>query len=314
MQFSKKIIALCLVFALFASLFACTPLATTKGDTVTLTDALGRTVAVPKHPHRAAALLGSFADVWRLSGGTLAAAPRDAFADYGLDPSGVIDLGGAHSPSLEALLSASPDLVLASAATASHVALSDTLTSLGIPVLYFDVDNFSDYLSMLAVCTSLTGRADLYEQNGTAIAAKIAALTAAHSAKNLPESHRRVLLLRVSSGSVKAKGSEGTVLGEMLASFGCVNIADLDGAITDHLSVEAVIREAPYSIFAVTMGTDTEAARDSLERMIREDPAWGTLDAVREGRLYVMDGDLFNRKPNAKWGEAYEILYEKLEK
>ena len=314
MHFSKKILALCLALALFASLFACTPSTPTEGDTVTLTDALGRTVSVPKHPMRVASLLGSFADVWRLSGGTLVAAPRDAFADYGLDPSGVTDLGGAHSPSLEALLSVSPDLVLASSATASHVALLDTLTALGIPVLYFDVDDFSDYLAMLATCTSLTGRADLYEQNGTAIAGEISALTEAYRAKEIPESERRVLLLRVSSGSVKAKGSEGTVLGEMLASFGCINIADLDGTITDHLGVEAVIREAPYRIFAVTMGTDTEAARASLERMIQDDPAWGTLDAVREGRLYVMDGDLFNRKPNAKWGEAYEILYEKLEK
>lgn len=314
MHISKKIIALCLLFSLLWSFFACTPPASPVADTLAFTDALGRTVSVPKHPCRVAALLGSFADVWQLSGGTLVAAPGDAFADYGLDPTGVTDLGGAHSPSLEALLSVSPDLVLASSATASHVALSDTLSSLGIPVLYFDVDSFFDYLSMLSLCTALTGRADLYEKNGASIAEGVAALTAAYRSAEIPDGERRVLLLRVSSGAVKAKGSEGTVLGEMLASLGCVNIADLDGAITDHLSVEAVIREQPHHVFAVTMGTDTETARASLDRMIAQDPAWGTLSAVREGRLHVMDGDLFNRKPNAKWGEAYEILYEALTK
>ena len=32
--------------------------------------------------------------------------------------------------------------------------------------------------------------------------------------------------------------------------------------------------------------------------------------AVREGRVHVMDGSLFNLKPNSRWGEAYEQLAE----
>ena len=30
--------------------------------------------------------------------------------------------------------------------------------------------------------------------------------------------------------------------------------------------------------------------------------------AIQAGRCYVMDNQLFNLKPNARWGEAYEIL------
>ena len=64
----------------------------------------------------------------------------------------------------------------------------------------------------------------------------------------------------------------------------------------------------------VTMGSDTEAAMQSLENMMKENPAWGTLDAVKNGRLHAMDKTLFNLKPNARWAESYEILYEKLTK
>jgi iron complex transport system substrate-binding protein len=46
--------------------------------------------------------------------------------------------------------------------------------------------------------------------------------------------------------------------------------------------------------------------------MLAENPAWGTLTALREGRLHVMDKTLFNLKPNDRWGEAYRILYETL--
>ena len=45
---------------------------------------------------------------------------------------------------------------------------------MGITVAYFDVDNFEDYLNLLKICTDITGRADLYEANGTAVADEIA--------------------------------------------------------------------------------------------------------------------------------------------
>lgn len=297
-----------LLFALLLLFTSCSLPSAHEGERVTLTDALGREVTVPEHPVRVAALLGSFADVWTLSGGEIVAATTDAFESYGIPKDGTVSLGGAHSPSLEALISASPDLVLASSATASHVALCDTLESMGIPVLYFDVDCFDEYLSMLKVCTALTGREDLYATHGTCVEAQVDAARLACTA--LPEEERRVLLLRASSGAVKAKGSEGTVLGEMLADIGTVNIADGDGTLLEHLGVEAVIREEPYRIFIVTMGSSSEAAIASVERMIAEDPAWGTLSAVREGRVHYMEKALYNSKPNDRWGEAYEKLAE----
>lgn len=283
-----------------------------QDDTLTLTDALGREVTLEKNPSRVAALLGSFADVWVLAGGTLVAAPQDAWEDFGLDPAGTVDLGGAHSPSLEALVSASPDLVLASASTASNVEMLGTLETMGIAVVYFDVDHFEDYLSMLDVCTQLTGRRDLYEENGLAVKRQIDEIKEGYAEAEIPEAERRILLLRAASSFVKAKGSRGTILGEMLSDMGCINVADQNEGLLENLSAEAVIREEPYHIFVVTMGNSTEAAEASLEKLIKENPAWGTLGAVREGRLYVMDKTLFNLKPNDRWAESYEILYEKL--
>ncbi len=285
---------------------------TANETNVTFTDALGREVSVPTNPERTAALLGSFADVWTLAGGELCAAAEDAWEDFGLELEGCTNLGGAHSPSLELLISADPDFVLASASTASNVEMKDALDSMGITVAYFDVDNFDDYLHMLDICTDLTERKDLYEQNGLAIEAQIDEIKARYAEGDIPAEERKILLLRAASTFVKAKGSNGTILGEMLRDMGCINIADSEGSLLENLSVEAVIREQPYHIFVVTMGSDTEAAKKSLENLIKENTAWDTLEAVREGRLHVMDKRLFNLKPNARWGESYAILYEKL--
>ena len=275
---------------------------------IIFTDALNREIHIEKSPERVAALIGSFADVWQLSGGSVCAAAEDAWDDFGLELGDAVNIGGAHSPSVESLLSADPDFVIASASTASNVEMKETLENAGITVAYFDVDCFEDYLSMLDICTDITGRKDLYEQNGTMLQAQIDAIKEECLQANLPENERKILLLRASSGFVKAKGSEGTILGEMLADLGCINIADSDEALLENLSVESVIREEPYRIFVVTMGDDTETAIDNLIRMMEDNPAWSSLEAVSENRLHIMDRKLFNIKPNAKWAEAYEQL------
>ena len=135
-------------------------------------------------------------------------------------------------------------------------------------------------------------------------------IEAAKAQVALPESQRTILLLRAHSGSVKAKGSKGTILGEMLADLGCINIADSDTSLLETLSVESVIRQEPHRIFVVTMGNDTQKALENLNRMMDENPAWGALRAVTENRLHIMDRKLFNIKPNENWAESYETLCE----
>lgn len=308
----KRFLSLIMI-AVFMTLCGCSAsqkndTAPNSEDTVTFTDALDREVTVAKSPERTAALIGSFADVWQLSGGTLCAAAEDAWDDFDLDLPDAVSIGGAHSPSFEALLSADPDFVIASASTSADVEMKEQLENAGITVAYFDVDCFEDYLAMLDICTDITGRKDLYEQNGLNVKENIENVKESFAAANIPEAQRTILILRASSGSVKAKGSEGTVLGEMLADLGCINIADSDESLLENLSVESVIRQEPYHIFVVTMGDDTDAAMESLTRMMDENPAWGTLGAVKENRLHVMEKKLYNLKPNADWAVAYEQL------
>lgn len=314
-RIKHKFIAIALIFAVLIplSLASCDTGEHPKSeDSITFTDALGRDVTVKKNAERAAALLGSFADVWSLAGGELCASAEDAWEDFGLTLDNAVNIGGAHSPSLELLVSSAPDLVLASASTASNIEMNETLTAMGITVAYFEVDCFEDYLAMLDICTDITGRKDLYEKNGLALKAEIEKIKQRYKNRDIPDSERRILLLRASSAAVKAKGSRGTILGEMLADMGCINIADESSTILENLSIESIIMKEPHHIFIVTMGSDAEAAKSSVENMISENPAWKSLTAVKENRLHIMDKKLFNLKPNARFREAYEKLYETL--
>ena len=307
-----KIIAIIICFSVLSSLLTACSSEQNEYDqsAVIFTDALGREVSVPKEPERVAALIGSFADVWMLAGGSVCATAEDAWDDFGLALPDAVNIGGAHSPNLELIFSVNPDFVIASASTSSNVEMKETLEAAGITVAYFDVDDFEDYLAMLDVCTDITGRKDLYEKNGLEIQSRIEEVKRDMEEQSLPEERRKVLLLRAHSGSVKAKGSEGTILGEMLANLGCINIADSDASLLETLSIESIIRQKPYRIFVVTMGNDSQKALDNLYKMMDENPAWGSLEAVAEGRIHLMDRRLFHNKPNADWAVAYEKLSE----
>lgn len=282
------------------------PSLTGTKDYVTLTDSLGREVEVPYQPKRVAVLIGSFAHVWILAGGEVAATADDAWTqfDLGLDGS-VVDLGKTTEISLELLLSAGPNFIVASSNTGRDVELLPTFEELGIPAAYFDVNTFDEYLHMLDLCTRITGRRDLYEKNGLAVEERVhAAIERAAGQDRRP----RVLYLRATASSVKAKGGEGTVLGSMLTDLGCVNIADSDSSLLENLSLERIIADDPERIFIVMQGSDQAAVEEKLSAQLTGNSAWNGLTAVREGRLHFMDQKLYNLKPNDRWGEAYEKL------
>lgn len=272
-------------------------------EAVTFVDDLGREVTVESH-ERVATLIGSFTDIWLLAGGEVTAAANDSWESLGLDlGEDVVNLGSILNPDVEQLIAAEPDLVIASANTDADVELEELLEQAGITVVYFAVSDFSEYLHMLEICTDITGRKDLYEKNGLAVQEQIEAVK-----ERIDGSNPTVLLLRASSSSVKAKGSSGNVCGEMLAELGCINIADSDMGLLEDLSMEAIIAADPEYIFVTTQGTDYEAAMKNVEELLVSNPAWASLSAVKSGEYYVLDKRLFNLKPNAYWGDAYEIL------
>ena len=274
-------------------------------DALTFTDDLGRDVSLSP-PRRVAALIGSFADVWCLAGGqeTLVAVAHDAWTSFELGlGEDVADLGAVKEPNLEVLLAAEPELILASCNTAANLELLPTFEKLGIPVAYFDIQHFEDYLRMLEVCAALTGCPENYERYGASVREQVEAAKA-----RADVSGPKILCLRATGSGCKAKGSVDNLLGEMLADLGCVNVADTESVLLENLSLEAIIRSDPDYIFAVLQGSDPSDAQAALEQTLLSNPAWKNLRAVKHGNFHTLDHRLYNLKPNAKWGEAYEAL------
>ena len=272
---------------------------------VTFTDDLNRQVTVDR-PQRVACLISSFSDIWCLAGGadTIVAATDATWRYFDLPlRDDVVNLGNTKELDVERLLACEPDLILASGGTDRNVELEASFSAMGLNVAYFSVDTFADYLRMLKICTEITGKTENYDLYGTQVARQVEAALARQDG-----SAPSVLYIRATGSSCKVKNSEGSVLGQMLKDLGCINIAERNGSLLEQLSIEAILQADPDYIFVVLQSADPADAQAILQTTLLDNPAWASLTAVQEGRYHVMDPNLYNLKPNAQWGKAYEQL------
>lgn len=275
-----------------------------KKSEFTFTDQFGKNITVSS-PKKIAAFSASLADVWQLAGGEISFATSDAFDDEKIIlPNSAVNIGDMNSPSAELLIEGGADLVLLSSAHGGQK-LEEMLDQVGISCAKFDIENFSDYLALLKICTDITGRADLYEKNGLSLERNISSITE----KRHSEERKTVLYLRAFSSGIKAKNSD-SMTGKMLADMNCENIADLTPSLLEDLSVEKIIELDPDFIFITIMGTDEEKARESYQKTLMSDPAWNGLAAVKNNRCIFLPTQYFHNKPNAEWDRAYEMLAE----
>ena len=280
-------------------------------DSYTFTDDMGNEVTV-SNPERVVACMGSLANTWELAGGTLVGASDDAFTfdAFEITSPDVTKVGDFSSINLESVIALEPDFVIMTCGTggrggdSSQADLKAALDASGIPVAYFEVTVFEDYLRMLRIFCDITGRDDLYRQNGEAVQEAIEQVVSGVSAESQPPT---ALLMTTYSRGMRVQTSS-SMAGDMLSDLGVANLADENSSLLSDFSLESIIELDPDFIFVIPMGNDTEAAMRNLEAQTAEHPAWATLSAVQNGRYIMLDPDLFLYKPNANWAKSYEVL------
>lgn len=105
-------------------------------------------------------------------------------------------------------------------------------------------------------------------------------------------------------------------LGREVLVEGHERVAVLIGSFTDvwMLSGGEVIAAAndAWESLQLKLGEETvnlgSIQNPDVEELLASNPAWASLSAVKNGNYYILEKRLFNLKPNARWGEAYEIL------
>lgn len=287
-----------------------------KSKAYTFTDDLGRKVTVKSHK-RVVACMGSFADAWQLAGGTLVGASDDAFGHYAVDSSKVSGVGRSTSLNLESIIALKPDFVIMTGISdgkhATGVSQADAESALkeaGIPVAFFKVTTFDDYKRMMGVFCAITGRDDLYKKNVTKVGEKIKSAVSTYSVKSKSPS---VLIVSAFSKGLVVQNTSG-MAGAIVRDLGAVNVADEHPSLLSDFSLEAAVEANPDYVLVLAASDDTATAQKYYDQVVGSNSAWQGMDAVKEGRVTMLDAAHFLYKPNADWAESYVLAGKALNK
>ena len=266
---------------LLAFVAACSPRPSAR--TLSITDDWGRTVALAAPARRIVSLSPSSTEILFALGLGPRVGGRTTYCDFPPAVRSVPDVGNGIEPNVEAVAERHPDLVVLYASAANRAA-ERGLTALHIPVVVLKLDVVADVIRAARRLGVLTGSGVASDSLAAAFDAAWRAVAAEAAARR---ERRPRIYVDVWANPPMTVG-RGSYLSEVLRAAGAVNSFDDLGASAAPVSLEAIASRDPDAV--LVLAPDTTRAPDLASR-----PGWDAVRAVREGRVLVVDANLYGR-------------------
>ena len=268
---------------------------TTQSGGVKVTDDAGRTVTIAQTPNRIVSLAPSITeDLYALGLGDKVVGTT-TYCNYPPEANNTTKVGGFGTPNMERIVSLKPDIVFTG--SLNNETVISALDSYGIPTVVIEPKTLTgilDDLSLIGKITDTTG-------NSSALVANLTQrLTKSNATSNATQA--RVLYL-VWYDPITSAGAD-TFEGDIIARAGGINVAKLanvGGYGT--ISKEAVVALNPSVIFA------NSAMNSTVIEQVKSDPALSTVDAIKNGKVFVLNSDVISR-PGPRAFDAMDQIIE----
>jgi iron complex transport system substrate-binding protein len=250
-----------------------------------LTDDLGRSVTVPDRPHRLVCLVPSLVDdVYALGAGSDIIAVSD-YTKYPPEAKTKPSVGLSLSPSLENIVSLHPDLVLASA-DLNRSETTNQLQRLQIPVFTVTTHGIEGIYQSIASI----GRALNRKQEAATL---VRVLRERERAVRQRVAGKPVInvLMPIWYDPIMTIGKNAYITDLVEIAGGHSVTSDIPEEWPE-ISLEAVLARSPEALVLV------RGSKMSVEA-IRTRPGWITMAAVRNNRIYYVDGRIESPSPVA---------------
>ncbi len=241
----------------------------------TLTDELGRTVAVPDHPHKLVCLAPSVVDdVYSLGAGNDVIAVSE-YTTYPAEAAKKPIIGAPLNPSLEKIIALHPDLVLGSG-DMNHLPAIDQLERYGIPVFMVNPHGIAGIYKSIASLGHALNR----ESDAAHLLGDLQAREQSVRARVLDKPAVR-LFMPVWYDPIVTVGRHAFIT-ELIEVAGGNSITSDIAQEWPQVSLEAIVARHPDALLLI------KGSKVSLAELSGR-PGWQGLSAVREGRVFFVD-------------------------
>lgn len=244
---------------------------------------------------RVVSLVPSLTEVVVALGGAERLVGRTRFDE---DPriAGVTSVGGTVDPDVEAILDLRPDLVI-TWSDADARSLTERFEGFGIPVYAARAGSIADFERHALALGALLGR----EAEGEAVVNDVRRRLDALRMDVREGDDRPSVLFVVWPKPLITTGG-GTFVDELIRAVGARGTFDDVADPWPTVSFEQVLERRPDVVVIAS-----EHAEGLVPDWVERDALWNTLEAVRLGRVHLVDADLFNR-PGPRMADAAEEL------
>ena len=276
---------------------------TTEGDVtgypVTVTDMLGRSVEITEQPERIISISPTATETLYSLGGTAIA--RDSSSKFPAEVESLETVGGAYTPSVEAILSLTPDLILIEALSQGH--MLEILAPTGAQIVAVRAASLEDVTQSLELLGKVTDRRDAATQAIDEINGRMDTAGSDGVAPSI------LILISDADRNLYAAKPE-SYPGAVAAIANTINVAE---GLADAgpfpgftlFSGEQAVAANPDFIFAITPAPEPAPRLSSVLGFV---PGYSELSAVTGGRLYELDATLFLTAPGPRIVDALEEL------
>lgn len=261
---------------------------------VSAVDDAGRTVRLPRPARRVVSLLPAGTETLIALGAEDRLVGRTRYDDLP-EVQALPSVGGGLDPSLEALVSLRPDLVVAFE-TEGGSPLRARLEEMGIAVFAIAPQDTADVFANVRRLGHLVGRDAAADSLARRMRAELDSVRASVRGRERP-----TVFYVVGTDPLMTAGPE-TFIAQLIGVAGGRTVFPDVRANWPQVSLEEVVRRDPDRLL-LPLGRDPGEAPRLLNG-----PGWRELGAVRCGRVSLVDADLLHR-PGPRIGQAARMLH-----
>lgn len=268
-----------------------------------VTDDEGRKVVLPNKPQRIVALAGSDLTLLDVVDVNLVGRVTTKVGSIPARYKDLPEVGVTTGINIEKVVALKPDCVLAVAG--QHDKYIQLLESNNIPVLMLRIKSFADVKAKLHLMSQIAGT----EPKGDAVIAKLD--KGVNDILNkLPKEKQTVVILHATAKNVTVE-LDTTIAGGVAKMLRFENVADggnkkISGDKVPY-SLEELVNRNPSVIFLTSMGEGPDIEK-RMKADVTNNPAWSSLDAVKNGKFYVLPEKYFLLSPGLNYPAAIRYM------
>ena len=95
---------------------------------------------------------------------------------------------------------------------------------------------------------------------------------------------------------------------QMIEFAGGINLISKTGEHSRRMDMDEVVNSKPDIIIFMPCGFDTDRTVQEYESILHNNPAWNSLQAVKNNQIYAVDANSFFSKPSIRTIDGLEIL------